>query len=406
MLSDIVHATNLTEEFCADLIGAAPDHFNEWMSGKRSVPRFLIPELISVFGATREHIQHPVPPEISPVGPVWFKLRTENKVNTSDLEMIGMTRKLCFRIGQFFAFKGYQTDAYRSAFDIAREGALAYGDPEEQGRVAATIIRDQFGWSHGATGIGELLRPNLRHKGIVVVESSFRDAVVNGCCFTTAGPKSEMVCLFVNNYGINWFRRNAVLLHELAHAIFDLSPQSLSIDYKAENQSDSSELRAEAFSRECLLPKRVLVHYQNHFGFKWESLTPVALAHLIAECHAPQQMILKAALDYALINNEQFIRCSQFECAAILEEITPHALSTKDYAKRLPPDQKRWLLADRSVKFGSRKLVLPASYVQSLIECVESGEISTARAAELSLMDCEDFSNRFKAFFKPQQQHE
>ncbi len=405
MLSDIIGATNLTEEFCANLVGASRDHFREWMSGERPVPRFLIPELVSVFGATREQIRGVANPDTHPAGSIWFKLREENKVNKADLEMIGITRKLCFRIGQFFALQGLQSDAFSLIFEQARAESAAGRSPEVQGRLAARFIRKAFGWAHGNTGIGDAIRPNLRQKGIVVVESAFRDAVVEGCSFLTEGPVSQMVCLFVNVYGVTWFRRNAVLLHEMCHAIFDLGQrEALAIDYRAENEGDQAELRAQAFARECLVPKEVLAHYKNQIGFDWMALTPRALAQLIAGCHAPQQMILKAALDYGLIDYDNFVSYSQYECAALLEEFTTHGLTTKEYAERLPLDDKRkWVLADRTVRFGDRKLLLPSNYVGSVITSVNAGGITVGKAAELTLMSIYDFRSRFASFIEPHQ---
>jgi len=401
MLRDIIDARNLTEEFCAKLVGASTDHFKEWASGERPIPRFLIPELVSIFGVSREELRGDrVAVATENTGGVWFKLRREGKCNTSDLEMIGLTRKLCFRVGQFSALMGQNPEAYRDAFASALTAADSAESPEEQGRFAAQIVREEFGWTHGNTGIGEIIRQNLRQKGLVVVESPFRDALVEGCSFLTEGPVSQMACLFVNIFGITWFRRNAVLLHELCHAIFDLGADSFSVDYQGYSGEGSKELRAQAFAQECLVPRGVLIHYQNQFGIHWQSLTPKDLAQLIASCHASQNLILKAALDCKFIDSADFVRYSGFECSALLANLTTHLLSTKDYANTLSSKQRKWIYAKRFVEFGDGRLLLPAKYLQGVIQALNERRITVAKAAELTMMDRYEFQARFAPFIE------
>jgi len=400
MLSEIIDRTNLSEEFCATLVGASKDHFREWLSGQRPVPRYLVPEVISVFGGTKEQLRSKLSlPNTGNAG-IWFKLRRDNKCNTSDLEMIGIVRKLCFRVGQFFALRGQPSDEYVPAFERARSASTSGSTPEQQGRIAAQIIRREFGWDNGKEGIGEILRSNLRLKGLVVVESAFNEALVEGCSFLTDGPVSQMACLFVNVYKITWFRRNAVLLHELCHSIFDLGVESVSVDYKAEGNDAAAELRAEAFARECLVPLTVLVHFQNQIGFHWKSLTPRILAQLIAVCHAPQQMILKVALESELIGSIDFVRYSQFECNSLLIEFTTHGMTTEEYEATLSEEDKKKIHVNRTIRFGKRKLLLPVNYLASVIEALNDESITLAKAAELTLMDQYDFRSRFSVFLK------
>ena len=44
MLQDIINSTKLDPAFCAELVGVAPDQFQEWLAGA-PLPRFVIPEL-------------------------------------------------------------------------------------------------------------------------------------------------------------------------------------------------------------------------------------------------------------------------------------------------------------------------------------------------------------------------
>ena len=400
MLRDAISATNLDEEFCAHLVGATPEQFQQWMSGERPVPRFLYPELTSIFGFTREDLSTPISVErakhIAPA--IWYKLQQENKCNSSDLKMIGMTRKLCFRMGQFRAIQREPGDAYKVAFKKARTSADQTSPAVDQGRAAAQSVRKQFGWDHGSTGIGELIRPNLRQWGLVVVESSFPEGRVEGCSFMTDGPESKMICLFANFYGISWFRRNAILLHELCHAIFDLINDPLSVDYLGEEDLQLKELRAQAFAQECLVPQTVLSHYTNQYGIDWHDLNSDALSRIIASTHAEQALVLKSALENNFIDPSEHERYKMLDGQAALPQFTTHGLSTNEYAKRAPIDEQRWLKADRYISFGKQKLLLPAGYLKQVIDALNGEKLTRAKAAELTLLDPDEFSSRFKQF--------
>ena len=106
-----------------------------------------------------------------------------------------------------------------------------------QARKAAEIFRREFGWEHGNSGIGDLLRPNLRRAGLVIVESPRPGLSDRGLQFSVRSDR-EVACVFANSYQSTWFRRNAVILHEACHGIFDLEGDPVSIDYKNETSDE------------------------------------------------------------------------------------------------------------------------------------------------------------------------
>ena len=98
------------------------------------------------------------------------------------------------------------------------------------------------------------MSPTLRTLGILVIESPVKSAV-EGCAFSVGSESGATPSVFANSYKSTWFRRNAVMMHEVGHAIFDLESEQISIDYKDESSDELKELRAQTFAQECLVPK-------------------------------------------------------------------------------------------------------------------------------------------------------
>lgn len=78
-----------------------------------------------------------------------------------------------------------------------------------------------------------MFRGNLRNKGILVIESSAQDSILEGCSFYVGPSGAERPCVFANSYRTTWFRRNRILMHELAHAIFDVESDIATLDFEA-----------------------------------------------------------------------------------------------------------------------------------------------------------------------------
>ena len=195
--------------------------------------------------------------EIEPA--IWFKLRSQG-LGSADRELVFLVRQL----GTFYE----ELEQVRSqggslgwklAFEQVRLQINAQAPPREQGRLAAQVFRSLLGWNTGRSGIGEILRGSLRNLGILIVESPIKASKIEGCAFPVGALQRP--CIFANNHGTTWFRRNAVILHELAHLIFDFPSEGAALDvFGTGPKNEISELRAEAFAQEAAIPKEVLAH--------------------------------------------------------------------------------------------------------------------------------------------------
>jgi Zn-dependent peptidase ImmA (M78 family) len=230
--------------------------------------------------------------------------------------------------------------------------------------------------------------------GLVIVESPVPDSRIEGCSFRVRSER-DIACVFANSYQSTWFRRNAVILHEVSHAIFDLESEPVSIDYQHENSDDIRERRANLFAQECLVPRSVLVHLTNRFGIKWPELSAGALAKLIAESQAEQRLVLRSAINHKLITSDQYDQYSGYDCASLLKQFSSHALTTREFLATVPKEQHRWFFQDRFVKVGNRGVLLPAGYLKTVIDLLSSDRITVAKAAELTMMDRYTFQERF-----------
>ncbi|MGD0910003.1 MAG: ImmA/IrrE family metallo-endopeptidase, partial [Candidatus Acidiferrales bacterium] len=340
MLRDIVKLTQLDHKFCASLFGVDPDQFNEWMAGNRPIPHFLLPEVASVFGVHPADITEYHSPSNKEFAPaIWYKLRNqEGNYAPADLELVGLIRKLCFGFSQLQAILEQNSDVCDGIFQKVRSAVDQSAPIRIQARIAAEIFRNELGWSHGQTGIGEIIRPNLRGVGMVIVESPVPDSKIEGCSFRVRAER-DVPCVFANSYKSTWFRRNAVILHEVSHAIFDLEGDPVSIDYRGETGSELREKRASLFAQECLIPKSALVHAQNQIGIKWHDLDADSLARIVAACDAEQKLVLRAALDAGLITIEQNERYGTFECTPLLKRYTQRALTTREFFQTVPKEK-------------------------------------------------------------------
>jgi Zn-dependent peptidase ImmA (M78 family) len=398
MLKAILEAAKLDSAFCAELLGVPRDQFSQWLLAARPIPDFIIPELCSILGvrekelAPKRMLRNASESMLAPA--IWFKLRDE-RLTEADRELVAVIRKLGFYLTQLQSIRGRVT-RFDPLFRSVRDRVDKTAPPAIQGKVAALAFRSASGLGQREIGIGEALRPFLRALGILVIESPLSKSSVDGCSFQVGYEGSLTPTLFANTYGSTWFRRNVILMHELGHAIFDLDNEQVAVDYKDEDASGLSESRAQAFAQECLVPKSVLVQFASRFGLKWESLTEKDLAILISNCHVEQRLVLRAALEAELIDQEHFEKYILFDCAGWTREFSPHALSTQEYIDTLSSDASRWWLAEnRNTTVGTRTVRLPSGYIAQVLDALNANEISSRKAAEMLLMDEESVQERF-----------
>ncbi|MDX2151437.1 MAG: ImmA/IrrE family metallo-endopeptidase [Bryobacteraceae bacterium] len=396
-LHDILESTKLDPAFCADLLSVSVEQFRDWLNGVRPLPKFVLPELASVLGVNEDSLLGQASQRrlnsdsLAPA--IWYKLRNE-KLTDADRELVGLIRKLGFYIDQLQAVRQQKVRQWKPLFETIRDSVNTGEPPAVQGRTAAEAFRGALDFGRGHAGIGEQLRPALRRQGVLVVESPIRSQV-EGCTFAVGVEDPKTPCLFANSYRSTWFRRNAILLHELAHAILDLDSDPVALDFKDEVQTELSEVRAQAFAQECLVPASLLNRIANRRGIHWNKLEPQDLATLVADTHAEQSLVLRAALQSGYIDEDEAQLYQSFEVDGLVRQQTPHALTTREYLKSIAEKSPKWAAENRNTGVGRRPIRLPVGYVIDVLAAWQTDEISTGKAAEMLMMDKDVFLDRF-----------
>lgn len=401
MLKQIIDATRLSPEFCASLLRVPAEQFREWLDRKSPIPQFVVPELSTILGVSEKSILAQGPVRSTDGGSlapaIWFKLRTDN-LTAADREFVGLVRRLGFFMAQLEAIRGVRSSpAWRAVSQAVLAQVDRSAPPAVQGRDAALSFRAAANLENGQVGIGELIRPRLRQIGMVVIESPIPKSSLEGCCFSIGPENGLRHCVFANTFKSTWFRRNEVLLHEVCHAIFDLENDPVALDFRDQSVEATalSEVRARAFAQEALVPGSVLTHYTNQLGLNWHCLNPRQLTQLMASVHVEQETLLRAAVERNFLAEDLFSKYMDYNCGSMLREISFHAWSTRDYLREQADESPKWIAENRNTTVGARSLRLPAGYVQQVIETLNAGEISTAKAAELLMMDRYSFAERF-----------
>jgi Zn-dependent peptidase ImmA (M78 family) len=192
-------------------------------------------------------------------------------------------------------------------------------------------------------------------------------------------------------------------MHEIAHVIFDLESEQVSIDYKEDASEELKELRAQTFAQEALVPRSVLVQIANRFGLNWSRLSAEDIATLIAHSHVEQQLVLKAAFEAELISPTELETYRGMECAADLRQLTPHALNTREFLRAQSVEMPKWVAENRNTDIGRRSLRLPALYVSQVLDALKSNQISEGKAAEMLMMERETLRARFGSLIESNQ---
>ena len=324
---------------------------------------------------------------------VWYKLR-DSKLVAADRELVAMIRKLGFYMNQLAEIRGEKLRRFEPLFRGVREKVDRTLPPAVQGKAAAEAFRSMTDLKHGEVGIGEWLRKILRALGVLVVESPIK-SFVEGCAFSVGAESDQTPCVFANSYGSTWFRRNAVIMHEIGHVIFDLESEQVSVDYRDETSDDLKELRAQTFAQECLVPRSVLVQITNRHGLRWTHLSSTEIATLIADSQVEQSLVLKAAYEAELIDADQYENYSGIDCVDELCTLSSHALNTQEYLRSQPSQMPPWIAQNRNTEFGRRSLRLPSLFVSQVIEACSADQISEAKAAEMLMIEESTFRKRF-----------
>lgn len=398
MLKSVIEATMLDPGFCAGLVGVSPEQFNEWLAGK-PVPRFARPELAAILGVAEPQISNDaqaaqLTDTASLLPAIWYKLRGDRLI-PADREMVGLVRKLGGFMEQLAIITGTASRAYAPVVASSRADVPKNAPPASQGRQAARAFRELTNIAHGQTAIGDLIRPVLRRLGLLVVESPIKSSNLEGLAFLVGPEGRQRPCIFINSYQTTWFRRNALLLHELAHVIFDVFEDQVAVDYKESNDRESfEEQRADVFAQECLVPKPFLLHLTNLLGVDWHKLTEEGLARVVASSHVEKRLVIKAAIEAGLITADESTTYSAYDIGDLLRSHSDHALSTREYLRKMNIDSPVWRAENRKTD-GIRRMRLPAGYVDLVLKAAKADSISENKAAEMLMIEPRTYRKRY-----------
>jgi Zn-dependent peptidase ImmA (M78 family) len=388
--------SGLDSTTCAKLLGYSPRLFQEWAAGQRPMPPSVANHISSVLGVDAEALMNPPrkPVDAATIEPaVWFKLRSQG-LKEADRELVLLVRQLGTYYEELEQIRSQGSLSWKVIFNTLRNENDPQAPPREQGRVAAQRFRALRELNKGRMGIGGLVRSSLRNLGILIVESPIKASQIEGCAFPAGS--SQRPCIFANIHGTTWFRRNAIILHEFAHLIFDLTSDGAALDvYDQKPPTEISEARAEAFAQEAAIPKDVLLHVAQRHGISWGApMTASELAYIVADVDVEVRLIVRAAVEYGLIDKEQGDSLLRLQIHDHLKKITDHALSAKEYLEKVGIKAEAWS-GKRNTSIPSRTLRLPVNYVQNVVEAFKERLISVGRAAELLMISEDLFVERF-----------
>ena len=311
-----------------------------------------------------------------------------------DREYVVLIRQIGHYLNELEEVTRQKSVQWKSLFESIRTTVDIQAPPTEQGKAAASIFRQSTALGHGASGSGDVLRGFLRALGVLVVESPLADSRIEGCSFYVGSTNSPRPCAFANSHHTTWFRRNAILMHEVGHAIFE-HLAGASLDFSgAGDAHDSIELRAQAFAQAALIPKEVLFHVAQSRGIKWAALNEYALAQLVADTHVEQKLVVSAAADYGFIEAERQDDLNRLDIHAELLALSDHALSTEQFLDKNGEHASDWI-GKRATTLSAKSIRLPIGYVNAVVDAYKNRQISPAKAAEYLIIDEQEFTDRF-----------
>jgi len=392
VLQSILETAGLGNAAFATALGIGQQVFEEMLAGQRPIPDSMVSLISAVAGVqesalmpNRLHTKVDVPA-------IWYKLRAA-KISEADKEYVLAFRQLAYYQHELEAVTNCKATAWKEMFVEFRRQIDPQASPAEQGRQAARLFRKMSCLDQGSRGVGEVFRGYLRTIGVLVVESPAPDSVLDGCSFYVGPAGAERPALFANAYRTTWFRRNRILMHELAHAIFDVESGIATLDLSTGQEEGIIEARADAFAQEALVPKEVLRNLGQRRGVDWTAPTPNAIANLIADSHVEQRLLAAALLESELVNAEIAELIEGLHITDELKEISEHALSTKEYLQASGIDEA-WVTS-RHTTTAPRKMLLSMRYVSDVLNALKSQYISLGKAARMLMIDEHDFRSRF-----------
>lgn len=398
MLQKILISAGIDPRSCAELLGFNPQIFEQWVSGQSRIPESVIPLLSAVLSVspsmlgegprTKRNLG-----ESDIVPQIWYKFRGPKLVE-SDREYVLLIRQIGYFLNELEEVTRQKSVQWKSLFETIRTTIDIQAPPAEQGKMAARILRTSTSLGHGAAGAGEVLRGMLRAWGILVVETPLPESHIEGCSFYVGSATTARPCAFANTHHTTWFRRNAILMHELGHAIFEPFTGATLDFIESEVKDEAIELRAQAFAQEALIPKDVLFHAAQSIGVKWNALSETNLARLVAATHVEQRLVLAAAIDAEFLPAEYRERMFRMDVSSLLKQFSDHALTTEEYLQKTGEESHEWL-GKRTTTLSPKSIRLPIGYVNAVVDAYQSRQISPAKAAEYLIIEEQEFLERF-----------
>jgi len=383
--------------FWADVIGCSERQLNDWWSGRRALPTSVAEVLSKAVGVPAEILagrqKTPIVPE-DVLPPLWLKAR-ESSLGETEYRSIASARLLAAHCEELLTLMEPAESSPRLLINEIREAVDPQQPARKQGSAAASAFLRLSTLEKGATGIGEVIRAFLRARGALVLETPINSVRLEGFCVPVGSDSKVRPCIVVNSYRTTWFRRNYVILHELAHAVFDLEAENGVFDVAGglrESPANISEQRADAFAMHALVPYRLLRAIQNR-GIRLAKLDEHGLADLVAQTHAEQRLLIRAALEYGLITAEDADRLAGLRIARALRARTYHARGLADVPREqlIYPEILAW--RDRLTSFPVKGLRLPIPFVRLVLQAFGEQKVTRKRAAELLMIRDEELSH-------------
>lgn len=395
VLQQILDTAGIDHRVCADTLGLGFEVFAEMLSGQREIPESMVPVFSATLGVHPDVLtarKRQRPAEVTPA--IWFRLRAP-ELTDADREYVLIVRRLAYFLHEVEEIKQVRAQRWKVLFESIRRIVDPQASPTEQGRLAARLFRDDTGLRHGLTPIAESLRGAIRSLGILVFEAAVHESQLEGCSFYVGPAGRERPCLFANSYKTTWFRRNDTLLHEAAHAIFDVESAIASLDFADRLGSDDvTEQRANAFAQECLVPSDLLRAVGQRLRIDWSKLTRRQLAELVAETGAEQRLVLKAAAEAGLISDDRQADLMNATIGDLLPGLTDRALTTEQFVRKVGKESAPWL-SKRSATTSPRTFLLPSRFVADVEDLYRQGLISRGKAARMLMIEEADVDERF-----------
>jgi len=395
VLQKILDTAEIGVEACAAAFSLSGQVLAEILSGQREIPDSMLPLVAAVMGVKESVLTSSARetrgPDVVPA--IWYKLRAGGLAE-ADREYILAVRQLAFFEHELEQVTDSRSVGWKALFEELRRETNPQDSPTEQGRQAARLFRRSRGLDQGATGIGEVFRGHLRNIGVLVIESSAPDSVLEGCSFYVGPSGFERPSIFANSFRTTWFRRNRILMHELAHAIFDVESTTATLDFATSASTDDlQEQRADAFAQEALVPREVLRNVGQHQSVRWDALDSNGLAAMMAATHVEQRLLTKALLAAELIDSDTAKALESYDVAKELHRLSPHALSTEEYIRLHGVEEAG--IKGRTTTTAPRKILLPPRYVGGVLDAYKSRQVSRGKAARMLMIEEHEFIERF-----------